>query len=50
MEELGCLYVEGKHVEADYDQAVRWLKPAAERGFALAQAELGYCYVMGYGV
>ncbi len=36
--------------EFKYTQAVYWYRKAAEQGFARAQANLGNCYWLGYGV
>ena len=34
----------------EFSEAIKWYQKAAERGYAIAQNELGYCYVCGYGV
>jgi TPR repeat protein len=43
MEGIGLFY-------QDYNEAVKWLRPAAERGNAAAQNNLGICYLHGHGV
>jgi TPR repeat protein len=37
-------------VPQDYAQALKWFHLAADEGFALAQAELGFLYQIGLGV
>ncbi len=41
---------EAAYLEGDYEQALEYLIPAAEQGYASAQTYLGYMYEMGYGV
>jgi TPR repeat protein len=47
---LGFLYLHGKGVPANPQEAVRWLQPAAERGLAPAQHSLALAYYEGRGV
>jgi TPR repeat protein len=44
------MYYEGKGVTRDYEAAIQLFRPAAERGHATAQYNLGYMYQRGYGV
>ena len=48
--ELGLMYFEGKNVRQDYEEAARWYRLSAERGFAKAQNNLGFMYEKGYGM
>jgi len=43
-------YYRGDGVEKSEAEAVRWLRPAAEQGFAGAQSLIGYAYASGGGV
>ena len=47
---LGYLYLEGKGVAQDYQQAIYWYTKAAERGNPNAQFNLGVMYGNGRGV
>jgi TPR repeat protein len=47
---LGFCYDDGRGVEKDYGEAVKWYRKAAEQNFAPAQFNLGYCYANGQGV
>lgn len=47
---LGRLYLNGKGVEKDYEQAANWLRKAALQGHAGAQSNLGALYSRGEGV
>lgn len=47
---LGMMYVRGKGVAQDYDEAVRLFRKAAESDHAPAQKNLGQMYRMGNGV
>jgi len=47
---LGWCYDDGRGVEKDYAEAVKWYLKAAARNFAPAQFNLGYCYANGQGV
>ncbi len=47
---LGNCYNEGKGVEEDHNEAIKWYQKAAEQGHADAQNILGYCYSKGIGV
>jgi TPR repeat protein len=47
---LGYCYDDGRGVEKDYAEAVKWYRKAAAQNFAPAQFNLGYCYANGQGV
>ena len=47
---LGILYVSGKGVRQDYDQAAKWLQKAAMQGHVIAQHNLGVLYTSGTGI
>jgi TPR repeat protein len=44
------LYRDGTDVRQDYRQAAKWLKRAAEQGYAPAQSGLAWLYERGHGV
>jgi TPR repeat protein len=44
------MYAKGKGVPLDYKTAVKWYRLAAEQGYASAQHNLGFMYVLGRGV
>lgn len=46
-EQLGEMYYNGKGVEKDYAEALKWHRKAAERGNAKAQAAIGGFYLGG---
>ena len=48
--ELGLLYYQGKGVEANPQQAVKYILKAANAGLAQAQYNLGLLYANGHGV
>lgn len=48
--QTGMNYYYGTGVEKDFAQAVKWLRKAAEKNYAPAQAQLGFCYANGNGV
>ena len=48
--ELGMMYNEGKGVEQDFKEAVKWYQKAADQGDAGAQYALGHLYYNGMGV
>jgi len=48
--ELGLCYYEGKGVDKNYDEAVKWYRLAVEPGNEKAQNRLGNCYYYGNGV
>ena len=50
MNNLGNCYKNGKGVEKNYKEAVKWFKKAAEKGNAWAMNNLGNCYKNGKGV
>lgn len=47
---VGQCYYQGKGVEKDAVEAVRWLRMAADQNYATAQFNLGVCYEYGTGV
>jgi TPR repeat protein len=47
---LGFMYAEGRGVQRDDVEAVRWYRMAADQGFAGAQYALGVMYNTGRGV
>lgn len=47
---LGFLYLEGRGVPRDLDEAARWFAQAAEKGVAESQYNLGLMYFRGEGV
>lgn len=47
---LGYSFRLGKGVAKDDKEAVKWFRKAAEQGLALAQFDLGECYLEGTGV
>ncbi|MDR1695415.1 MAG: sel1 repeat family protein [Endomicrobium sp.] len=47
---LAEMYYNGKSVERDYAEAVKWYQKAAEQGNADAEYSLGSMYYNGYGV
>ena len=52
---LGVFYAEGKGVEQDYAEAVKWFRKAAKdskyrKGISGAKCRLGDCYAEGLGV
>ena len=46
----GQNYFFGNGVQKDLVEAIKWFRKAAERNYAPAQAQLGYCYGQGQGV
>jgi len=47
---LGIMYDNGKGVEQDYKEAVKWFRKVAEQGYADGQFGLGVMYAEGQGV
>ena len=47
---MGVRYTNGRGVEQDDEEAVKWYRKAAEQGNASAQCNLGWCYDNGEGV
>ena len=47
---LGKMYANGKGVQQDYAEAVKWYRKAAEQGNGKAQNNLGVAYASGKGV
>ena len=47
---LGVMYNEGKGVEQDFKEAVKWYRKAADQGDATAQYNLGVMHEIGEGV
>ncbi|WP_432481125.1 tetratricopeptide repeat protein [Moraxella sp. ZY200743] len=44
------MYIGGEGTSQDYDQAVYWLKKAAEQGDVQSQTIVGMLYAIGKGV
>ena len=44
------MYLSGKGVNKDYEEAAYWFARSAEQGNAVAQFRLGYMYLAGVGV
>src|SRR6266478_1681774 len=44
------MYYTGTGVTLDYSEAAKWVRKAAEQGYARAQIDLGYLYEQGKGV
>ncbi len=47
---LGCRYRDGKDIQQDFIEAVKWLSQSARQGHAGAQFALAVCYQDGKGV
>ncbi|MFI9653189.1 tetratricopeptide repeat protein [Guyparkeria sp. GHLCS8-2] len=47
---LGHMYCNGKMVEKNYEQGLRWYRAAADAGFAPSQLAVGTMYFEGQGV
>ncbi len=47
--DLGVSYIEGRGVERNYAEAVKWFRKAADHGYAPAQSNLGAMYEHGLG-
>ena len=47
---LGVMYENGRGVDVDYQEAVRWYELAAAQGHMHAQTNLGFIYGTGRGV
>jgi len=47
---LGVCYLEGRVVEENQTEAVKWFRKAAAQGSDFAQASLGECYLYGRGL
>ena len=47
---LGSLYIHGKGVAVDYDEALRWTRRAAEQGDVTGQFNMGTIHAGGLGV
>jgi len=43
------LYEYGRGVAQDYGEAMRWLRSAADQGYAAAQLDIGVLYEYGRG-
>ena len=51
MSELGYIYLEGHYgVPVNRPEALKWIRLAANAGWANAQFNLGYCYERGLGL
>ena len=44
------MYRDGEGVAVNKSEAFKWFKLAAEKGYADAQANLGFCYLNGEGI
>ena len=44
------MYGKGQGVSQDYNEAVKWIRLAAEQGNAIAQSRVGVAYATGQGV
>ncbi|HIL40535.1 MAG TPA: hypothetical protein EYG24_00210, partial [Methylococcales bacterium] len=47
---LGWMYVRGKRISQDYQEAVKWFTRSSEQGHVHAQYNLGQIYFQGKGV
>ena len=47
---MGVMYAEGRAINKDEAEAVKWFRKAANRGYAAAQKNLGLMYEEGRGV
>jgi TPR repeat protein len=47
---LGLMYAKGQAVTKDNAEALKWIRQAAEQGYAEAQRLLGVMYYLGQGV
>ena len=47
---LGILYLTGRGVPTDLNEALKWLQKAADQGDAVAQTDIGFMYENGQGV
>ena len=47
---LGAAYFNGKGIEKNAAEALRWFRQSAEKGYAKAQYNLGVMYYVGQGV
>jgi TPR repeat protein len=47
--ELGLIYLEGRGVSQNYEEALKWFRKAANHGHAGAQFRLGIMYAKGLG-
>ncbi len=47
---LGDMYLSGRGVERNYDEALKWLRKAADQDDADAKVDLGIMYSKGWGV
>jgi TPR repeat protein len=51
MNNVGLMWAQGIGVpKADYEEAIRWWKEAARRGYAVSMNNLGLAYANGHGV
>jgi uncharacterized protein len=48
--ELGLKYENGRGVQQDFGEAVRWYRKAADQGLAMAESNIGTMYIYGRGV
>jgi TPR repeat protein len=47
---LGIMYAQGKGVDQDFGQAIRWYRAAASHGSSAALYQIGLAYQEGNGV
>lgn len=47
---LGAMYLDGRGIDRNYEEAVRWFQLAAEQGHPSGQLNLGLMYELGRGV
>lgn len=47
---LGVMYINGRGISQDFNEALKWYRLTAEQGNADAQLTLGFMYVRGEGV
>ena len=47
---IGAMYRNGQGVAKSDEDAVKWYRKSAEKGYASAQSDLGFMYDQGYGV
>ncbi|MGO8926857.1 MAG: trypsin-like peptidase domain-containing protein [Limisphaerales bacterium] len=48
--DLGSRYYDGRGIQQNYSEAVKWYRKSADQGVTLAQYYLGHCYKDGKGV
>lgn len=48
--QIGLMYLEGKGIAENPEDAAYWFRKAAQNGHAASQFEIGYCFANGIGV